>query len=209
VVYDLHSKWPEVTTVGSVTAKVLINILDSLFARWGLAKKIPSDNGPQMVSHELSSYLVGKGIHHIRTEFYRPAENGGRGVWNTWHKGARSPPVSSRRCCTTRHATTGVSSASLMLGQAPPYTGSVQATVFKLQRLKDRFDRDQRVRPPAITVSNWVRIRQPHRNNKLQSFWSDPVQVGQQFGPASSRLADGTRWHAGRLRLRSQKSHSM
>ena len=66
--------------------------------------------------------------------------------------------------------------------------------------MKDRFDKKQRVRPPTISISDWVRIRRPHRDNKLQSFWSDPIQVSQQLGPASFRLADGTRWHAGRLR---------
>jgi len=77
VVYDLHSKWSQVIPVGSVIAKVLIDILDSLFAHWVLPKRITTDNGPQMVSHELSSYLVGKGIHHIRTAFYNPVANGG------------------------------------------------------------------------------------------------------------------------------------
>ena len=57
-------------------AGVLINI-DSLFARWGLPKKITSDNGLQMVPHKLCSYLKEKGIHHIRTTFYNPSANGG------------------------------------------------------------------------------------------------------------------------------------
>jgi len=49
-------------------------VTDSLFARWGLPKKIMTDNGPQIISHELSSYLVRKGI---RTAFYNSAANGG------------------------------------------------------------------------------------------------------------------------------------
>lgn len=226
VVYDLHSKWPEVAPVGSVTAKVLIDILDSLFARWGLPRRITTDNGPQMISHELSSYLAGKGIRHIRTAFYNPAANGGVERLNqTLKNGIRAHLTQGCTLTTsllqtllhyraTRHATTGVSPASLMLGrelqlpldrlrptlaQVPVHP--VQAAVTTRQRqMKDRFDRTRRVRPPAIAVSDWVRIRRPHRGDKLQSFWSDPVQVTEQLGPASFRLADGTRWHANRLR---------
>ncbi|KAK0151972.1 hypothetical protein N1851_006671 [Merluccius polli] len=42
-----------------------------------------------------------------------------------------------------------------------------------LRHMKDHFDRAD---TPAITVSDRVRVRRPHRDNKLQSFWSDPVQ---------------------------------
>ena len=225
VVYDLHSKWLEVAPVGSVTAKVLVDILDSLFARWGLPKRITTDNGPQMVSHELSSYLEGKGIRHIRTAFYNPAANGGVERLNQSLKnGIRAHLPQGCTLTTsllqtllhyraTRHATTGVSPASLMLGRelqlpldrlrptaawAPAHP--VRAAVDTCQRrMKDRFDRARRAKPPAIAVLDWVRIRRPHRDNKLQSFWSDPVQVSQQLGPATFRLADGTRWHANRL----------
>lgn len=226
VIYDLHSKWPEVTPTGSVTAKVLIDILDSLFARWGLPKRITTDNGPQMVSHELASYLAGKGIRHIRTAFYNPAANGGVERFNQSLKnGIRAHLTQGYTLTTsllqtllhyraTRHATTGVSPASLMLGRelqlpldrlrptpAPGPAHPVQAAVAARQRLtKDRVDRARRAKPPAIAVSDWVRIRRPHRDNKLRSFWSDPIQVSQQLGPASFKLTDGTRWHAGRLR---------
>ena len=54
VTYNLHSKWPEVAAAGTVTAGVLVNILDSLFARWGLPKKITTDKGaPNGVSRTL------------------------------------------------------------------------------------------------------------------------------------------------------------
>lgn len=226
VLYDLHSKWPEVTPVGSVTARVLINILDSLFARWGLPQKITTDNGPQMVSAELTSYLKEKGIHHIRTAFYHPSANGGVERLNQSLKNGIRAHLAQG--CTfsvsllqtllhyraTPHATTGVSPASLMLGrelqlpldrlrpalaQTPAHP--LQAKVDAHQsRMKKWFDGKRRARSPNIAVHDWVRIRRPHRDNKLQSFWSPPVQVSKRLGPATFRLADGTRWHASRLR---------
>ncbi|KAG1940200.1 retrotransposable element [Pimephales promelas] len=72
VVYDLHSKWPELIATGSVTSLVIINFLDSLFSRWGLPNTITTDNGPQLISAEFTTYLKNKGIRHIRTAYYHP-----------------------------------------------------------------------------------------------------------------------------------------
>ena len=72
-----NTKWPEVTTTGSVASQVTINFLDSLFSRWGLPKTIATDDGPQLVSAEFASYLESKGIRHVRTAYYHPRANGG------------------------------------------------------------------------------------------------------------------------------------
>ena len=126
--YDLHSKWAEVAAAGTVTAGVQVNILDSLFARWGLPKTITTDNGPQMVSHELCSYLKEKGIHHNRTAFYNPSANGGverlnqllmNGIRGHLAQGCTFNPSLLQTLLhyrATPHSTTGVSPASLMLG---------------------------------------------------------------------------------------------
>ncbi|CAL8313484.1 unnamed protein product [Arctogadus glacialis] len=53
---------------------------------------------------------------------------------------------------------------------------------------------------PAFTILDWVRVRRSTRDHKLSSFWSAPLPVTEQLGPATFRLSDGTRWHARRLR---------
>ena len=207
-------------------AGVLINILDSLFARWGLPKKITSDNGLQMVPHKLCSYLKEKGIHHIRTTFYNPSANGGVELLNQSLKnGIRAHLAQGCKFNTsllqtllhyraTPHATTGVSPAFLLLGRelqlpldrvrpglihTPVHPAQARVNIGQGQK-KNQLDRRQRARPPSIAAQDWVRIRQPHRNNKLVSFWSEPMQVSQQLGPATLRLVDGTRWHGSLLR---------
>ncbi len=88
VVYDLHSKWPEVVPMCSVTASAMVDFLEQLFSRWGIPQAITTDKGPQFVSSEFSSYLAARGIAHIRTAFYHPQANGGVErlikVWK-WH----------------------------------------------------------------------------------------------------------------------------
>ena len=77
VLYDLHSKWPEVFATGSVTTGVVIDILTGLFARWGMPRAITTDNGPQFASADFSEFLRERGIKHIRTAYYNPQANGG------------------------------------------------------------------------------------------------------------------------------------
>ncbi|KAF3840433.1 hypothetical protein F7725_019150 [Dissostichus mawsoni] len=69
-----------------------------------------------------------------------------------------------------------------------------------LRRMKQRFDKRRRVRAPPFTVGDWVRIHRPNRDHKLLSFWTAPMKVTAQLGSATFRLADGSRWHASRLR---------
>ncbi len=40
VVYDLHSKWPEVVPMGSVKASAIVDFLEQLFSRWGMPRAI-------------------------------------------------------------------------------------------------------------------------------------------------------------------------
>lgn len=72
VAYDLHSKWPEVLPAGSVTTKVVIGFLSSLFARWGVPNVITMDNGPQFISANFTAFMTGRGVKHIRTALYHP-----------------------------------------------------------------------------------------------------------------------------------------
>lgn len=229
VVYDLHSKWPEVAPMGTVTSAAVIDFLNQLFSRWGLPRAITTDNGPQFLSSEFTTFLANNGVTHIRTSIYHPQANGGverfnRSLKNGLRahmaegyslKAALSQTLLHYRA--TIHSTTGVSPAALMLKRelvlplsrlrppmatAPrPGPAAVKAHVKRQQHsMKQRFDKKHRTKWPTIQVSDWVRARRPHRANKLSSFWSAPCQVTRQLGPASFQLTDGSRWHASCLR---------
>ncbi len=111
VVYDLHSKWPELTATGSVTSQVIVDFLDSLFSCWGLPQLITTDNGPQFISGDFKSYLESKGIQHIRTALYHPQVI--MVAWSgfisplkmvsehTWPKGVLSVRPFASPCCAT------------------------------------------------------------------------------------------------------------
>ncbi len=119
-------------------------------------------------------------------------------------------------------STTWVSPAFLMLGRelhipldrlSPALPKgplpNVRASVTRQQRrMKQKFDLSARVKVPDFKATDWVRVRRPHRDNKLASYWTAPLQITHQLGPATFLLCNGTRWHASRLRKVPPPAHT-
>lgn len=76
VVVDSYSKWIEVIKLTTTTAKVTECKLRELFSRFGIPDLLVSDNGSQLVSKELESFLDRNGIKHKLTPPGHPATNG-------------------------------------------------------------------------------------------------------------------------------------
>ena len=76
IVVDAYSKWLEVTPMGSMTSLKTIEVLRSLFARYGIPEEVVSDNGPQLASEEFSQFLKQNGVNFTRVPPYHPASNG-------------------------------------------------------------------------------------------------------------------------------------
>jgi len=76
VIVDAHSKWLEVFIMNNITTLSTINVLQTLFARYGFPEQIVSDNGTQFCSTEFADYCERNGIQHIRSTPYHPQSNG-------------------------------------------------------------------------------------------------------------------------------------
>ncbi|XP_060542433.1 uncharacterized protein LOC132710425 [Pantherophis guttatus] len=76
IVVDAFSKWLEVVPMASTTTEATIRALRRLFATHGLPDVLVSDNGPQLTSLAMESFLAGLGIRHALSAPYRPAGNG-------------------------------------------------------------------------------------------------------------------------------------
>ena len=59
-----------------MTAEVTIQKLRESFCRWGIPETLVSDNGTQLVSNEVETFLERNGIHHVTSPPYHPASNG-------------------------------------------------------------------------------------------------------------------------------------
>ena len=60
----------------STTSLKTIEVLHSLFARYGLPEEVVSDNGPQLASEEFSQFPKQNGVKFTRVPPYHPASNG-------------------------------------------------------------------------------------------------------------------------------------
>ena len=57
----------------SITSQRTIAVLRDLFSSYGLPEEVVSDNGPQFVSHDFSSFMKMNGIKHTLTPPYHSA----------------------------------------------------------------------------------------------------------------------------------------
>ena len=75
IVVDVHSKWPEVIQMSSITTSKTVEALQALFTKYGLPEQLVSDNGPQFTSEDFSQFMRMNGIKHIRSAPYHSSSN--------------------------------------------------------------------------------------------------------------------------------------
>jgi hypothetical protein len=167
VIVDSFSKWPKVCVTKSTTAQSTINMLRSVFARWGIPEEVVSDNGTQFTSKEFEEFMAHLGIRHKRGAPYHPATNGlAERFVQTVKNGlkASQPEGLDIRYRLDRflmayrnapHSTTGQSPAQLMLGR-PLRT---RFDCIKPSIISKQCDLSPTIRPREFSIgaSVWVR----------------------------------------------------
>ncbi|XP_037521381.1 uncharacterized protein K02A2.6-like [Rhipicephalus sanguineus] len=74
VVVDAHTKWVEVRHVTQATSAVVIDVLRSIFATFGIPRKVVSDNGKAFISNEIRQFYTANGIQATTSPAYHPAQ---------------------------------------------------------------------------------------------------------------------------------------
>lgn len=131
VITDAYTKWLEVFIVNKTTSSNTIQILRSIFARFGLPKFLVSDNAAQFTSDIFQNFLKKNGIVHRTGAPFHPATNGAAENSVSTVKNAIRKAVEANKSSdlhlilsrflfdyrTTAHCTTGESPANLMFGR--------------------------------------------------------------------------------------------
>ncbi len=128
----------------------------------GLPRTLTTDNGPQLVSAEFTSYIQSKGIKHIRTAYYHPQSNGGVERFNqSQNNGLRAhlaqgysfnKALSLLHYRAAQHATTGLPLHRLCPPTSHGGNPVVKARVREQQlKARSRFDAKKKARIPRIS----------------------------------------------------------
>ena len=70
------TKWPEVVQMSSTSSECTIEVLRSMFSRYGIPHIIVSDNGTQFTSALFKQFCERNGIHHKLSAPYHLSTNG-------------------------------------------------------------------------------------------------------------------------------------
>ena len=215
IIVDAHTKWIEVCVMSSTTSSKTILALRDVFARYGLPRKIVSDNGPQFSSDEFRKFMLANGIKHTRTAPYHPSSNGAaeravqtvkralQAAHRTGSSLEQSLAAFLLQYRTTPQSTTGVAPCMLMMGRdlrtrmhliAPDVGEHVRDQQDRQQR---HHDQHSRTRGFSVGTSVWA------RNFRDGSCWVKAV-IADQLGPVSYlvQLENGDYWrrHVDHLR---------
>lgn len=130
VLIDYYSRWIEVDVSRSTTSETIIKMLDAHFVRYGIPKTLRTDNGANLVSAEIESYLTEMGVYHKLTTPLWPSANGEVERQNqSLLKAMRAAHAEKKNWRTelnkyllayrsTTHMTTGRSPAELLFGRS-------------------------------------------------------------------------------------------
>ncbi len=203
----------------STTSQKTIDELRKLFAAYGLPEQVVSDNGPQFVSDEFTTFLKSNGVKHIRCSPYHPSSNGAAERFVQTFKqvmktGSESTPSLTQRLSnflltyrSTPHATTNAPPCELFLGRR------VRTRFDLLRPDRDSYVSDkqaaQKASHDAHARAREFQVNQPvmARNWRPGPKWVPGVIV-ERLGPLSYRIrtASGVLWrrHVDHMRIISQ-----
>ena len=75
-VIDYHSRYPFLFKLKTGSSSEIIACLSVLFSMFGVPHYLVSDNGPNLVSDQMESFLISNGIVHNKCSIYYPQANG-------------------------------------------------------------------------------------------------------------------------------------
>lgn len=175
VIVDSHSKWIEVEPMNSTTTEKTMDVLRSLFARYGLPKELVSDNGPQFTAAAFTEFMSTNGIRHSKSAPYHPATNGAaervvQTLKNALRAGKDDTSSINQRLAqfllayrTTPHSTTGVPPTDLFLKRSlrtrlDVMRPSLEDKVVAKQQDQKKYH-DQHARERTFSVNQEVMVR--------------------------------------------------
>ena len=207
VMIDYKSKFPEVLVTKVTTSEKIITWMKNQFARYGNPDAVVTDNGPQFISQEFTSFLKDHDIHHYRTAVYNPQENGVVEAFNkylkhgiqafhsagtNWNQGIQNLLFQYR--ATPRLAGED-SPAKIFLGR----NIRMDFQMNRSEPMRHTQEQEKIQKKGRYNVGDKVLSKLPHTRKGISPF-SDPKTVTEVLGFWTFRLSDGQKWNARKLK---------
>ena len=207
VMIDYKSKFPEVLVTKVTTSEKIITWMKNQFARYGNPDAVVTDNGPQFISQEFTSFLKDHDIHHYRTAVYNPQENGVVEAFNkylkhgiqafhsagtNWNQGIQNLLFQYR--ATPRLAGED-SPAKIFLGR----NIRMDFQMNRSEPMRHTQEQGKIQKKGRYNVGDKVLSKLPHTRKGISPF-SDPKTVTEVLGFWTFRLSDGQKWNARKLK---------
>jgi transposase InsO family protein len=203
-----------------ITTTATIEVLYSLFSRYGLCEEIVSDNGTQFTSNDFSDFCARHGIRHLRTSPGHPQSNGQAERYVDTVKSAIKKRISGGGGDVTQvltkflfsyrstpHATTNISPAELFLKrQLRTVLDLIRPTAKDAssaaqERYKQNFDRHTRER--EFHVGDKVIVRD-FRNATNNVKWTPGILINRVGNRLWNIQVEQQQWkrHENQIQLR-------
>ena len=207
IIVDALTKWPKVVQMSSISSERIIEVLRSLFARYGIPRIIVSDNGTQFTSALFNQFCKNNGIHQKLSAPYHPSTNGEAKRFVQTFKAsmkANENDLQTALCqflmkyCSSPHSSTGRTPASMMFNKEITTRLSLLFTNTVTSKEQEEEEKDEEVRTFSVDDPVWVRL---YLGN---SKWS-PGVILERCGPRNYKVQMGQKVfkrHVDQLRYR-------
>ena len=207
-VIDASTRWPDIHIINSTKSDTVVSCLEKTFSTHGYPETMITDNAPNLVSVDVSSYCSETGIKHEKSIPYWPQGNAeierfyrtlGKAIktmtaeGRNWKKEIFKFLLSYRN---TPHCSTGSSPAMLLMNRKLkdkiPCIQEVNSSFYKAKKRDDvlkvkskkHYDQRKRVRIHQIRVGDYVLIRQKKKNKLSTVYETRPSKVMKVEGSA-------------------------
>ena len=209
IIVDAFSKWPEVIQMTTTTAEKTVEILRSLFSRYGLPRAIATDNGPQFTSSIFEAFCKNNGICHERSAPYHPSTNGeAERFVQLFKTGLRTGTGDLQitlckflmRYRSSPHASTGKTPAELMFSRNSRIRPDLIHPVP--DKIKDQADISE-MKTRQLKVGDLVWARCYHTEQKCI-----PGKITKKYGPRNYKVMIGEQMQKRHIdQLRERHAH--
>ncbi|CAK1583394.1 unnamed protein product [Parnassius mnemosyne] len=201
LIVDYYSKFVEISLLTNLQSKTVINVMKGIFSRFGIPKKIVTDNGTQFTSDDFKIFSKAWGFEHVTSSPHYPRSNGlaERNV-----RTVKSILIKS-------HETGEDWQLALLNFRNTPITGEKYspAQLLMSRRLNTRLPVHQDVLRPKTVNARLVKENRLKKCDKVKEYYNKGTKPLTSLKPGETvRMRDKKTWEKAKVMARARGERS-